>query len=302
MACDVFVVGALHLDVIVNAPHLPTTDETVSGSGVAYAFGGKGGNQALAADRNGARTGFAGRIGSDGFGKKLMSTLAASTVDTSQVRKDPGPSGMSVAIVDTRGAYGAVIVSAANANIDPDDITVPDGAALVLLQNEIPEPANLRIAEKAHAKGARIILNAAPARPADPRLLDLVDVLVVNRGEAESLSGRSCPTPQLAGQAAAAIADGRFAVLVTLGADGAVLQAPGQAGARHFPAHPVDVVSTHGAGDMFVGALAARLATGTATAEAIGYAQAAAALHVASPVAERAAISPDTVAAFRAPA
>ena len=103
MACDVFVVGALHLDVIVNAPRLPRLDETLIGDAVDYAFGGKGGNQAVSAARMGAKTAMAGRVGNDRFGEQILAVLQSSGVDHTRVHSDDGASGMSVAIVDAGG-------------------------------------------------------------------------------------------------------------------------------------------------------------------------------------------------------
>ncbi|MCV3272862.1 PfkB family carbohydrate kinase, partial [Roseobacter sinensis] len=161
---SLLVVGALHLDVVLRAPHVPALDETVAGSAVDYVFGGKAGNQAVAAARLGAEVAFAGRVGADAFGHKLRHTLAHAGVDITQLQDDPGPSGMSAAIVDAQGDYAAVIVSAANLNIDAGAIRIPDGTELVLLQNEIPEAVNLTVVRSAGAAGARVWLNAGPAR------------------------------------------------------------------------------------------------------------------------------------------
>jgi ribokinase len=277
----VLVCGSLHLDVVVTAPHLPRLDETVAGQGVRYPFGGKGGNQALAAARLGARVAMAGRIGSDAFGRTLLDTLTEARIDTTLLQRDPGPSGMSVAIEDASGSYGAVIVSAANLNLDPDRIEIAPGTSHVLLQNEVPEDVNLAVAAKARAAGARVVLNAAPARPFTTRLLSLTDLLVVNRIEAEDLAGPVAPE-----DAARSLATrGPAAVIVTLGAGGLVLWADGML--HRAPAHPVDVVSTHGAGDAFLGALAAELSRGAALPAAARYGQAAAALHVSLPPDDR---------------
>ncbi|WP_299678672.1 PfkB family carbohydrate kinase [uncultured Roseobacter sp.] len=271
---SLLVVGALHLDVVLRAPHLPGLDETVTGSAVDYVFGGKGGNQAVAAARLGAKVEFAGRTGADGFGAALRATLTESGVETRQLQDDPGPSGMSAAIVDAQGEYGAVIVSAANLNIDAARIHVPEGTALVLLQNEIPEEVNLTVARSAKAAGARVWLNAGPARPLPPALTDALDLLIVNRVEAAAYSDLAVPK------------------LETRGADGVVFEdvlAPGYA---------VDVISTHGAGDVFVGALAADVTRGVRIADAIPFAQAAAALHVSMAPEARAQLSRAAVTAF----
>ncbi|WP_187969594.1 PfkB family carbohydrate kinase [Aquibium microcysteis] len=270
---SVLVVGALHHDVIVTAQRLPVLDETLPGTGVTYALGGKGGNQALAAARLGASVAFAGRVGRDEAGAAMTAQLAAGGVDVSRIAVDPAlASGMSVAIVTQGGDYGAVIVSAANGAIDGGSIALPHDCGLVLLQNEVPEAANLAVARKAAATGARVVLNAAPARAVPRELLSLTDVLVVNRVEAEMI-GRGL--------------DGfRGTLIETRGDEGCILRSPGEA-TRHVAAFPVGVVSTHGAGDCFTGALAARLAAGGDLGGAVSFAAAAAALHVSMPVARR---------------
>lgn len=178
---SVFVCGSLHLDVIVEAPGLPRLDETVVGAGVRFAFGGKGGNQAVAAARMGAATAMAGRVGGDAFGATLLAGLANAGIDASGIQHDDGASGMSVAIVRQDGGYGAVIVSAANLRIDADRIAVPATARVVVLQNEVPEAVNLAVARKGRGFGATVILNAAPARTVSRDLLAATDLLVVNR-------------------------------------------------------------------------------------------------------------------------
>ena len=292
---SVFVCGSLHLDVIVEAPGLPRLDETVVGTGVRYAFGGKGGNQAVAAARMGAGTAMAGRVGRDEFGAKLLAGLAEAGVDAGGIQRDDGASGMSVAIVGDNGGYGAVIVSAANLRIDADQIAVPAAACVVVLQNEIPEAVNLAVARKARDGGATIILNAAPARVVSPQLLDFTDLLVINRVEAAAMLGLADIGADLAGAVLALSKLGARAVIVTLGGDGLVLIENGRVEA--MPALTVDVVSSHGAGDAFLGALAAELDRGAGLAEACRFGMAAAALHVSLPVEARGAVTPDDVRA-----
>ncbi len=281
----VFVAGSLHLDVVVNAPTLPRLDETVVGQKVNYQCGGKGANQAIAASRMGGTAAMAGCIGNDYFGTQLRDCLDASGVNHTQVETVSGASGMSVAIVDTDGAYGAVIVSAANLTIDANALEIPANASLLLLQNEIPAKANLVLARKAHAQGVRVLLNAAPVRPVQPELFNLVDILVVNRIEAAGLTGAAEQKlePAFAGKTLAAL--GPEAVIITEGSAGLTLWH--QHKAMHQPALRVESISTHGAGDIFIGALATKLAGDIQIAEAIDFAQAAAAWHVATPVTTR---------------
>ncbi|MCX7646517.1 MAG: PfkB family carbohydrate kinase [Rhodobacteraceae bacterium] len=291
---SLWVVGSLHLDVIVEAPRLPKLDETLAGQGVSYRFGGKGGNQAVAAARMGARVAMTGAVGSDAFAEALLEGLDAAGVDRTRVARLPGASGMSVAILDPRGDYAAVIVSAANLSVAGEG-PPPAGATHLLLQNEIPEAANLAAARAARAAGLRVLLNAAPARPVAPELLALADLLVVNRLEAAQLTG----LPEDAHEAAALalLERGPRHVVVTLGAGGLHCRCRSDE-ALTLPAPRVAVVSTHGAGDAFTGALAARLDAGAAMPEALAFAQGAAALHVATPPDRRAAITPRAVEAL----
>lgn len=291
---DVLVAGALHLDVVVDAPHLPALDETVVGRAVAYRFGGKGGNQAVASARMGAATGMAGRVGYDTFGRQLLATLDVAGVDRGQVRETEGASGMSVAIVETGGDYGAVIVSGVNRDIRGSEIALPDALKVLLLQNEIPEAVNLALAERA-APGTAVILNAAPARPVAAELLARTDVLVVNRVEAAQMTGLD--TSEAAAKTLRA--KGPNAVVVTLGAGGLI--AATADGMLDQPAQEADVISTHGAGDAFTGALAAELSRGVALDSALAFAQAAAAVTVATPPDDRARITEAAVRAAQSP-
>lgn len=294
---SVWVVGALHHDVVVRAPRLPRLDETLPGSGVAYLLGGKGGNQAVAAARMGAGVAMQGAVGTDAAGDTLLADLARAGVNTDRIVRIPGATGMSVAILDADGAYGAVIVSAANLSVQGDG-PPPPGARILLLQNEIPEPANLATARAARAAGLKVILNAAPARPADPALMALVELLVVNRVEAAMLSGQPEDAPDRAARALQA--QGPATVIVTLGGDGLICQ-PRDGTGWSEPAFPAQVHSTHGAGDAFLGALAAALVAGDPLPAACRFAQAAAALHVAATPAERATLRESDVRALIAP-
>jgi ribokinase len=279
---DVAVVGSLHLDIMVEAPRLPQRDETLIGSAWRYKCGGKGGNQAVAAARFGAKTAFGGQTGQDDFGERLRGNLVAAGVDINHVEVDDTQgSGMSVAISEAAGEYGAVIVSGANLTIDAEAIESRWQdlwqAKLLLLQNEIPEAVSLAAARLAVANGARIILNAAPARVMSPVFLDLADVLVVNRVEAAMLSGEDDPALALA-----ALHSPSRSVVLTRGGDGLMLMT--RDGQRaDIPALPVTLVSSHGAGDCFCGALAARLAAGDGLVAACHFATRAAGEFVSTP-------------------
>ena len=284
----VVVVGSLHLDVVATAPHLPAPDETLIGETVEFVCGGKGGNQAVAASRHGARTTMLGRVGRDPFAASLVENLRRAGVDTSLIQHDEeAMSGFSVAIVGADGEYGAVVVSAANRTLSPHGFAFPQGAAILVLQNEVPEAVNRAIATEARDNDATVVLNAAPMRSLTPELTRLVDLLIVNRVEAQELLATPIRTAGDALEAAQrAPGDVAGEMIVTLGSDGLVHR--DLAGSvRHHAVRRAPVVSAHGAGDVFVGALCARMAARAAMEEAIAYAQAAAARFVSTPVRDR---------------
>ena len=298
---QVAIVGSLHLDILVEAPRLPLRDETLAGKSWIQKCGGKDGNQAVAAARFGAQTAMGGRVGDDDFGRRLRANLRAAGVDDACVATDAtAGSGMSVAILEASGEYGAVIVSGANLTIDPaalaEDWAVLWRSAVLLLQNEVPEAVNLAAARAAREQGCRVLLNAAPARPTAPGLLDLADIIVVNRVEAAALSGLPVATRADAETAAEALRRPGRDLIVTLGSEGLLL-ADRVGALLHQPAFPACQISSHGAGDCFCGALAARLALGEHLERACEFAGMAAALYVAATPAEQTALNPRDVLA-----
>jgi ribokinase len=298
----VSVAGSLHLDIMVEAPRLPLTDETLPGRSWSQKCGGKGGNQAVAAARFGASCVMGGRVGDDDFGRRLREHLRQSGVDDSCVGTDPvAGSGMSVAIQEASGEYGAVIVSGANLAIDANTIA-RDWASLwradiLMLQNEVPETVNLAAAEAARAGNGRVLLNAAPARSLPAELLQLTDILVVNRVEAGQMTGQPVQSQQDVARAAQTLHRPGLDLIITLGSDG--LHLTTRAGKSMFqPAFEAVVRSAHGAGDCFCGALAARLALGEEIVAASSFARAAAALFVAATPDGQRALSAEHVSAF----
>ena len=277
---ELLVLGALHWDVVVRAPRLPRMDETLRGERVDYRLGGKGGNQALAAAAAGARTAFAGRIGADDPGRRMRRALEAGGVDVSAVSEGEGASGMSVAITAADGGYGAVIVSGENLGFDARALRPPEGCRMVLAQNELGPETLAALPAVARATGAAFWLNAAPAEGLAESVLRAADGLIVNRLEAGDILGTHDFPPR---ETVAALAERapRACVVVTLGADGAAFAAPGGA-VELAPARAVAVRSTHGAGDMFAGSLAAALLRGDALAAAVAFAQDRAAALIAS--------------------
>ena len=299
---QVVVLGSLHLDIVVHASDRPKKGETLPGSAWGYKAGGKGGNQAVAAAQFGVRTSMIGRVGNDDFGGRLLDHLKSAGVDTAHVHTDPkAGSGMSVAIIDAEGDYGAVIVSGANLRLSNEDLEkareVIRNARVLVLQNEVPEAANVAAAKLARGYGVRVVFNAAPARPLGPDLAANIDLLVVNAVEAEMICGVAIGSLRAATDAAAILSNQFAAVVVTAGGLGLAV---GLAGKNPYAeaAHAVKLVDTHGAGDLFIGALAARLASGVRLAESVHFANAAAALFVSTPVHQKNALTSEQVTRF----
>jgi ribokinase len=289
----VIVVGSLHYDIMVDAPDRPRKGETIAGRSWAPKFGGKGGNQAVAARRQGVPTAMVGAVGDDSFGVALLAGLDRGRVDRTNVAVVSGiGSGMSVAIFDDDGDYGAVIVSGANLAIVPNaSAELLSRTKVLVLQNEIPEVVNEAVARRARDLGVTTILNAAPARPFATSLPDLVDILIVNAIEAKMLGGGAVSSLKTAARAAERLAATFKSVVVTAGGDG--VASFGQSGhAFQLPGIKVAVVSTHGAGDTFVGTLAARMAVGDLFEAALSIANREAAKLVSTPEEKRESLNP----------
>ena len=285
MAGKILVVGSLHLDVIVHSSRLPKPDETLLGDKVSYRFGGKGGNQAVAAAKIDVQVFMAGRIGTDNFGKQIYDTLLNHNINLDGLKIVDEATGMSVALIGSDGIYSAVVVSGVNQTIELSEIAVPDDLTVLVLQNEINTDANFEIIKKV-PKSTFIILNAAPALTPNKDFFERIDLLVVNQLEAKMLLNEE-PSIFNNLDALRKLQDlGPKEVIITMGADGYTgISKNGEIFSE--PGIKVDVLSTHGAGDSFVGTLAAFICKGEPINIAAQYAQASSALHVKTPIDQR---------------
>jgi ribokinase len=282
MAVRVVVVGSANMDMVAFAPKLPAPGETVLGNRFEMAGGGKGANQAIACARLGAETWFVGRVGNDWFGDTLLRNLQETGVNTEFVTRDAeASSGVALIFVDAQGQNEIVVVAGANGRVQPSDVDAAADAFAranaLLVQLEIPlETVGYALATAAQ-HGALVVLNPAPARPVPDEWFGLVDVWVPNEREAEGLTGIAVTDLESAERAAKALLDrGAKSVVITLGANGALLVTPEVI--RHFPAFPVQAVDATAAGDAFAAALTVRLAEGAPLGEAVRFANAAGAL------------------------
>ena len=257
----VIVFGSINLDLVTRVARFPAPGETIGAESFATHPGGKGANQALAAARAGAAVRLYGAVGTDAFADTALALLAADGVDLDGVKRAAAPTGSATILVDAHGENCIAVASGANALADPE--AVPDSVlapgAVLVLQHEVSAQANAVLIARAHRAGARIVLNAAPARPLSIELLRQIDILVVNETEAAALAAQHGwpATAQAFAAEAIAVAAPSLVVVVTLGKEGA-LAASGTDTIR-VRAPDVAVVDTTGAGDAFVGALAAAI-------------------------------------------
>jgi ribokinase len=274
----IVVFGSINVDIVTRVERLPKAGETVQGPDYRTIPGGKGANQALAAARAGARTAMIGAVGNDGFRETALKLLAGGGVDLSGVAAlDDTATGIATIAVDDGGENQIVVASGANFRVDAGAVEARLSAGdLLLMQHEIPAEALLAGAEAAKRKGARVVLNAAPALPVGEALARMLDVLVVNEHEA-AVIGRAMAMPEAPEDFARAFGE-RFGamVVVTLGAAGAIAVE----GAEVTRATPpkVTVVDTTAAGDTFTGAFAAALSRGETTEAALRFGVAAGSL------------------------
>lgn len=265
----ILVFGSINVDMIVPVPRWPVPGETVIGGDYEMQPGGKGANQALAARRAGAAVMMAGAVGHDGFAEVALDGLRRAGVNLSLVRVVDRPTGCASIMVDPAGENIIAVAPGANGSAAAAQVpdAVLDAATTSLLQMEVPAAENAALIRRARTRGARVVLNLAPAAPIDRDVLADIDLLVANEGEAALLGADPA-------QLARAL---RRGIVVTRGAAG-VMAVLADGGAIAVPALPVAPVDTTGAGDTFCGVLAAGLDQGCGLEQALRRASAAAAL------------------------
>ena len=292
----VFAVGSINQDFVLAVERRPKPGETVTNAELTLLPGGKGANAAIAAARLGAEVSMLGRVGEDAFGAELIKNLRENGVDVEYVRAAPdAPTGSAFITVTPDGENAIVVSPGANRSFGPDEVEEAAEnlreTGVLVAQLEVPAEAVERAAKIATQSGGRFVFNLAPAREVRESLLRLSDPLVVNETEARFLLGEDAPDPE--GLTAKLLDLGSASTVVTLGASGAVLASGGTT--RHFPAPKIEAVDTTGAGDAFVGALAARLAGGASLEEAVPYAVLAGAAAVAQAGAQGSLPTPEVV-------
>lgn len=270
----ILVAGSANLDFVVRAGHIPAPGETVLGRDFQTFPGGKGANQAVACARaGGATTAMLAALGNDDFAKPLLASLREAGVQLHTIAS-PQPTGTAFICVSDEGENAITVAPGANDDLQPAHWPAGLNISHLLMQLETPVPTVLAFAQAAKKQGAKVVLNAAPARALPAELLRSVDMLVVNEGELATLAGSEgdvmAQLQRLSAQ------HGLQDVIVTLGAQGCIALHQ-----QHFiqqKAYKIEVVDTTAAGDTFCGALVAELSRGAPLQQCLAQASAASAL------------------------
>lgn len=279
----ILVVGSSNTDMTAKTKTLPRPGETVLGGIFTMGAGGKGANQAVAAQRLGGNVQFICKVGRDMFGDNSVAQYNKEGLDTSGVLRSELPSGVALIYVDDNAENCIVVASGANGDLSEADIEASREAIehckILLLQLESPIPTVLKAAKYAHEAGAMVVLNPAPACPLPDELFQYIDLFIPNETELSTFSGLPVTSQEEAKKAAAAMqAKGVGKIIVTMGSKGALICESDKT--DFVPAHKVKAVDTTAAGDTFCGALCVAISEGKSLKEATEFATAASALTV----------------------
>jgi len=280
----IVVIGSINTDMVATAPTLPTAGETVMGTDFFVSAGGKGGNQAVAAARLGAKVVMIGNLGTDTLGDQAIDRLEKENIDCQQITRDAQQaSGVALINVDQKGENQIVVAPGANATLSIAHIESAFNSiateSLILLQLEIPLASVSRAIELGSEKNCRIILDPAPAQTLPSSFLENVYLLTPNETEAEILTGIKVTDENSAEEAASSLLkQGIENVAITLGGGGVLLASNSEQ--RLVSAPQVEAIDTTAAGDCFNGSLAVALAKGNALSQSVEFACKAAAISV----------------------
>lgn len=282
MPSRVLVAGSINMDMVVVAERHPNIGETVVGTALEFVPGGKGANQAIASARQGTPSKLIGKLGSDRFGDELFAYLGKQGIDLSDVNRVADTATGTACIVVADADNTIIVIPGANDTLTPEDLDgIEIGSDDILVsQFEIPENVIERFFILGRQKGATTILNPAPAKNCSKNLLNLSDIIVVNESELSFFSGETVDVSKeetvVLAMRKLRVRDGQ-AIIATMGALGVLVMSDTEI---YIPGRRVDAVDTTGAGDCFVGALAAELSRSVSLENALKYANRAASVSV----------------------
>jgi ribokinase len=278
----ILVMGSSNVDLILRVPRFPNPGETITGENLVTAFGGKGANQAIAARRLGGKVLFLTKLGNDSFGESYREYLTDNGLPSRFLLQDKTlPTGVAIIELIPRGENRIIVSPGANASLSVKNLQKHqdawNGVGVFVVQLETPMNTVQEGLLLARKNGSFTILNPAPAAPLSPGISSLVDFLVPNEWEAQSLSGIKMKGKKDLPRIAQKLLDrGVKNVVITLGAHGLYFKNRDEE--IWMDAFRVKAVDTTAAGDAFMGALACGLAVQKSIGQALKMANAAGAL------------------------
>lgn len=279
----ILVIGSSNTDMTVVADRLPVPGETVLGGRFAMGPGGKGANQAVAAQRLGGNVSFICKVGKDIFGENTIRHYKNEGMDTEGIMLSDEPSGVALISVDQNAENCIVVASGANADISESDIEAHrkkiEEASILLLQLEIPVEAVVRAAKIGHEAGVYVVLNPAPACDLPEEIYRYVSLIIPNQTEIALMTGVEANDEEGASKAVGILREkGVQDVIVTMGSKGSMVYHQGKS--TFVPSKKVNAVDTTAAGDTYCGGLCVALSEGKDIIEAARFATASSALTV----------------------
>lgn len=269
----IVVFGDINVDIVMRVESLPKRSETLNGEDYLLLPGGKGANQAVAAALVDAPVAMFGRVGNDSFASSAITFLRKSGVNLTGIKKSTRPTGCATVWVEQGGENSIIVAAGANHEASADQVPnrLLKPSTIILMQMHVTLEENWKLARRAKAKGCQIFLNVAPAGPVPQEILELVDVLIVNELEGSAIAEQQQISVVEPADIPRKISSKfKNSCILTLGAMGAIAFNP--SGGLSVSSLPITPLDTVGAGDAFVGALAAAIHRGDNLSTAIHYA------------------------------
>lgn len=265
MDLDVIVMGAINMDMYVHVDDFPKYGENIQAKELDQKVGGKGSNQAVTVAKQGVNQALIGTVGNDDFGKQILDSLSQQGVKTDYiVNKDDTQTGIAVAVVDHTGENTFMVILGANMALKAEEVEQamePLEGKIFLLNLETSQESVLAALKMAKKKKMYVVLDPAPEGSYFEEALQYADLVTPNQQETERITGMSVNTVDDAKKAAKWIADqGVSDVIVKLGSEGSVLYESQKDHFTIIEATRVKAINTVGAGDIFAGVLASKLA------------------------------------------
>lgn len=282
---EITVLGSINLDTTYSIPRIPLPGETIHVTSVSSAAGGKGANQAVAAQRSGLQVNFIGSVGDDQGGKFMLDTMKKEGINLENVKVNSAiETGAAAILLDEKGQNSILVDAGANGTVEPEQVKKAEDAIArseyIVAQFETPIEATKEAFRIAKKHGVKTILNPAPAKKIDEELLSLTDIITPNETESYTITGIKIDAETGMSETAQYFRDkGVDVTLITLGEKGVFYSTPAHEGM--IKANKVKAVDTTGAGDTFIGAMSSVLESDYSNLEdAIVYGQRASSITV----------------------